>query len=109
LDEQRAHRKRYLGVIRRVSAAAFVGGIGSRIELAFSQQRRVVLPKVGLLERLFDIERCDRQGANHLEREEADDVGGIVVGLEVELRRQIEKLPESFGWRRAGLVSVALQ
>ncbi len=52
-------------------------------QIAFTQQRRgrVFLLKIRLLERLFDVERCDRQRANHLEGQEADDVGSVVVGF----------------------------
>ncbi len=88
LDEQRAHGERNLGVVRGMFTAAFVAGIKPRnIGLAFAQERRraVILPKVGLLQRLFDVQRCDRERADHLESEEADNVGGIVVGLEVEM------------------------
>lgn len=91
LDKQRAHGKRHLSVIRRAFTAAFVAGIRSWIGLAFTQEGRshVILPKIRLLERLFDVKRRDRQGADHLEGEKADDIGGIVVGFEVEVRRQI--------------------
>ena len=57
----------------------------------------MVLPKITLVERLFDVERRDGQRANHLKGEETDYVGGIVVGFEVDMRRQIEELPESLG------------
>ena len=81
LNEQRAHGKGRLGVIPSVFATAFVARVHSRIELAFAQEGRshVVLQKVRLLEGLFDVERRDRQRANHLEGKEADDIGGIVV------------------------------
>ena len=100
LDKQRAHGKWHLSIVRRTIAAAFAsGGIESRIELAFAQERRshVVLSKIRLFERLFDVQRGDRQRANHLKGEKADDVGGIVIGLEVEMRRQVKKFSESFG------------
>ena len=100
LDKQRALRKRHLSIVRRTIAAAFAdGGIKSRIKLAFSQERRshVVLSKIRLLERLFDVQCGDRQRANHLECEEADDVGGIVIGLEVEMSRQVKKFSKAFG------------
>jgi len=58
----------------------------------------VVLSKIRLLERLFNVQRGDRQRANHLKGEKADDVGGIVIGLEVEMRRQVKKFSESFGF-----------
>ena len=84
LNKQRAHRKRHLGVVCRVFPTTFIAaGAHSRIGFAFTQPRRgrVFLLKIRLLERLFDVERCDRQRANHLEGQEADDVGGIVVGF----------------------------
>lgn len=64
----------------------------------------MVLSKVRLLERLFDVQCGDRQRANHLEGEEADDVGGIVIGLEVEMRRQVKKFSEAFGCDMMGSV-----
>ena len=99
LNEQRAHGKGRLDVVRGVFTTAFVARVHSRIELAFAKEGRshVVLQKVRLLERLFDVERRDRQRANHLEGKEADDIGGIVVRFQVEVRRQIEELPESLG------------
>jgi Mg2+/Co2+ transporter CorC len=71
-----------------VSSSAFVARIKSWINLAFSKERRshVAFSEVQLLKSLFDIEHCDRQRANHFESEEADDIGGIVVGFEVEIR-----------------------
>lgn len=82
-NKQRARGKGHLGVVRRVFTTAFVTRVHSRIGLAFAQEGRshVVLSKVRLLERLFDVERRDGQRANHLEGKEADDVGGIVVGF----------------------------
>ena len=102
LNKQRAHGKRHLGVVRSVFTTTFVAGIYPRIWFAFTQERRshVVLPKIRLLERLFDVERRDGQRANHLKSEETDYVGGIVVGFEVDMGRQIEKLPESLGYIR---------
>ena len=87
LDEQRAHGERDLGVIRGMFTAAFVAGIQPRVGLALAQEGRrgVVLAEVALLQRLFDVQRCDRERADHLEGEEADDVGGVVVGFEVEM------------------------
>lgn len=83
LNEQRAHGRGHLGVVRGVFTTAFVARVHSRIGLAFAQEGRshVVLPKVRLLERLFDVERGDGQRADHLEGEEADDVGRVVVGF----------------------------
>jgi hypothetical protein len=99
LNKQRAHGRRHLGVIRSVFATTFVAGIYPRIGFAFTQEGRghVVLLKITLVERLFDIERRDCQRANHLKSEETDYVGGIVVGFEVDMRRQVEELPESLG------------
>jgi hypothetical protein len=88
LDKQRAHGKRHLNVVGRVFAAAFVvASINSRIGLAFTQERRrrEVLSKIRLLERLLDVKCRDCQRANHLEGKEADDIGGIIVGLEVDM------------------------
>jgi hypothetical protein len=88
LDKQRAHRKRHLSGIGRVFAATFiVAGINSRIGLTFTQERRrrEVLSEIRLLERLFDVKCRDRQRANHLEGKEADDIGGIIIGLEVDM------------------------
>ena len=87
LDKQRAHGKRHLSVVRRIAAAFAAASVKSRVELAFTQERRchVILSKIRLLERLFDVKRRDRQRANHLEGKEADDVGGIIIGLEVEM------------------------
>jgi hypothetical protein len=89
LDKQRAHGKRDLSIIRSVFPSAFVARIKSRINLAFSQERRghVVFSKVRLLKGLFDVQRRDRQRANHFEREEADNISSIVVGFKVEMRR----------------------
>ena len=99
LDKQRAHGKGHLSVVRRIAAAFAAASIESRVELAFTQERRshVVLSEIRLLERLFDVKCRDRQRANHLEGKEADDIGGIIIGLEIEMCGQIEKLPESFG------------
>ena len=79
--------------------AAFVAGIKPWVGLAFTQagRRTVIFAKVGLLQRLFDIQRCDRERADHLEGEEADNVGGIVVGFEVEMSRQVQEFPEALG------------
>ena len=62
LDKQRAHGKRHLSVGRIFTAAFADGGIKSRIELAFAQERRchVVLSEIRLLERLFDVQCRDR-------------------------------------------------
>jgi len=81
LNEQRADGKGRLGVVRGVFTTAFVARVHSRIGLAFAQEGRghVVLPIVRLLEGLFDVERRDRQRANHLEGKKADDIGGVVV------------------------------
>jgi hypothetical protein len=97
LNKQRARGKWHLGVVRGVFTTTFVAGVHPRIWFAFTQERggHVVLPKVTLVERLFDVEGCDGQRANHLKSEETDYVGGIVVGFEVDMRRQIEELPES--------------
>jgi len=83
LHEQRARGKGHLGVVRSGFTTAFVARVHSRIGLAFAQEgrRHVVLPEVRLLERFFDVERGDRQRADHLESKEADDIGGIVVGF----------------------------
>jgi hypothetical protein len=99
LDEERAHRERNLGVVRGIFTTTFVAGIQPQIRLAFSQEgrRAVVLPKVGLLQRLFDVQRCDRKRADHLECEEADNVGGIVVGFEIEMCGQVQEFPEALG------------
>jgi hypothetical protein len=87
LDKQQAHGKRHLSVVGRVCAAALVAGINSRIWLAFThkRRRREVLSEIRLLERLFDVKCCNRQRANHLEGKEADDIGGIIIGLEVDM------------------------
>ena len=86
LHEQGAHGKGHLDVVRGAFTTAFVvvARVHSRIGLAFAQEegrRHVVLPEVRLLERLFDVERRDRQRADHLKGKEADDVGGVVVGF----------------------------
>ena len=99
LDEQRAHGERNLGVVCGVITATFVAGIKPRIGLAFTQagRRTVILAKVGLLQRLFDVQCCDCERADHLEGEEADNVGGIVVGFEVEMSGQVQEFPEALG------------
>ena len=57
----------------------------------------MILAKVGLLQRLFDVQRCYRERADHLESEETDNVGGIVVGFEVEMGGQVQEFPETLG------------
>jgi hypothetical protein len=98
-DEQRARGERNLGVVCGVITSTFVARIKPRIGLAFAQERRraMILPKVRLLQRLFDVQRCDRERADHLEREEADDVGSIVVGFEIEMRGQVQEFPKALG------------
>ena len=99
LNKQRARGEWNLGVVRSVFTTTFVAGVDPRIWFAFTQERRghVVLPEITLVERLFDVEGRDGQRADHLKSEETDYVGGIVVGFEVDMRRQIEELPESLG------------
>ena len=57
----------------------------------------MVLSKIRLLERLFDVECRDCQRADHLEGKEANNISGIVIGLEIEMGRQVKELSESFG------------
>ena len=56
---------------------------------------RVVLTKVGLLERFLDFEAGDGERTNHLEGEKSDDVDSIISSLEVERGGKIEKLFEA--------------
>lgn len=99
LDEQRANGERNLGVVCGLITSTFVARIKPRIGLAFAQEgrRAMILPKVRLLQRLFDVQRCNRERADHLESKEADNVGGIVVGFEIEMRGQVQEFPEAFG------------
>ena len=99
LDEQRAHGERNLGVVCGAITATFVAGIRPWVRLAFAQEGRsaVILAEVRFLQCLFDVQRCDRERADHLESEEADNVGGIVVGFEIEMRGQIQEFPEALG------------
>src|SRR6266404_3885313 len=85
LDKERTHGERNLSVICGLFAATFVARIKPRIGLALAQEGRcaMILQKVRLFQRLFDVQRCDRERAHHLESKEADNVGGIVVGFEV--------------------------
>jgi hypothetical protein len=88
LNKERAYGKRHLSVVRGMLAAAFVAaGIRPRIGFPLTKERRsgVVLPKIGFFQGLFDVECRDGERANHLEREKADDISGIIVGFEVEM------------------------
>lgn len=53
------------------------------------------IAQVRVLERLLHLQARDRERADHLEREEADDVDGVVPSLEVERGGEVEELLEA--------------
>ena len=57
--------------------------------------RGVGVAEVRVLEGLLDLEAGDGERADHLEGEEADDVDGVVAGLEVESGGEVEELLEA--------------
>jgi hypothetical protein len=59
-------------------------------------RRGVINAQMRFLERSFDVQTCQGERANHLEREEADDVDRVVVGFQIQMRRQVQEISEPF-------------
>jgi hypothetical protein len=99
-QEQGIHRQRILDIVVR---AAFAAPLLRRapegvVGLALAEEGRgVVVAQEGLFEGFLDGETGECEGAHHFEGEEADDVDCVVVGFEIELRREVEEVAEAFG------------
>lgn len=55
----------------------------------------MVVDDLRFLEGLLHLEPADRQGAHHLEREEADDVDRVVGAFQIKVRWEVEEFPEA--------------
>ena len=119
LREQRTHRERLVRVVLWALLPAHAFRIRAApepmVRLPLAEHRRGARPvrrvaHVRVFERLLDLEAGDGQRADHLEREEADDVDGVVAGLEVERGGKVEELFEALGFAvgKRGLTTVGI-
>lgn len=57
----------------------------------------MVLAQVRFFERLLYFQGGDGKRPDHFESEEPDDVDGVIIGLKVEMRWEVQEFSESLG------------
>ena len=101
-----------LGTLVPAHALCVAGEAELRLALSEDGRGAVVgsVAHVRVLEGLLDLEAGDGERADHLEGEEANNVDGVVAGLEVKRGREVEELLEAlrFAVREGGLSAVRI-